>query len=100
MSLTDKPAVFADGIMDASVHYGVARITLAQLGPDGKAQPSGQLMVPLVQLPAMANALAALVRQIEAKLKETPATAAAPAQPAAAPGEATPMPGAFTFGSR
>jgi hypothetical protein len=97
VSLTDKPAVFADGIMDASVHYGVARITLAQLGPDGKAQPSGQLMVPLVQLPAMANALAALVRQIEAKLKDAPT---APAQAPAAPGEAPAMPGAFTFGSR
>lgn len=100
MSLTDKPAVFADGIMDASVHYGVARITLAQLGPDGKAQPSGQMMVPLVQLPAMANALAALVRQIEAKLKDAPAQPGAQAGAMPAGEAAAAMPGAFTFGGR
>ncbi len=84
--------LFADGILDASVTYGVARLTLAQTGPDGKPVACGQLVVPLAQLPSMSNSLLALLKQVESKMKEqqaaaTPATAASPT-----------VPGSFRFG--
>lgn len=93
--MSDKPVQFADGVLDASVHYGVARITLARMGEDGKPQPSGLLLVPLVQLPTLTNSLLALVRQIEAKIKEGQPQAVAPAA-----AEPPAMPGSFTFGAR
>lgn len=87
--------MFADGILDASVNFGVARITLAQVGSDGKPLASGHLFVPVVQLPAFANGLLTLVKQIDSKMKEAQAQAA----PLAAV-EAQAMPQSFTFGSR
>ncbi len=90
--MTDKTSQFTDGILDASVNFGVARITLAQLGPDGKPAPSGYLFVPVVQLPALANGLLTLVKQIDSKMKE-----AQTQQPAAEPAV---MPSSFTFGGR
>ncbi|MCS6891359.1 MAG: hypothetical protein RMK64_07595 [Rhodovarius sp.] len=99
--MTDKPLIFADGIQDASVHHAVARITFGRLAGDGKAEPAGLLVVPLVQLPGIANAMVALVRQIEQKLKDAQAQqAAARADQAPKAEEGGTMPGAFTFGSR
>ncbi|MCO6419758.1 hypothetical protein JYK14_26860 [Siccirubricoccus sp. KC 17139] len=83
--------IFADGIMEASVHFGVARLTLAQTGADGKPVPAGQLVVPLMQLPAFSNAIMGLLKQVEAKVKEQQAQ-----QGAAAPDVA--VPGSFRFG--
>ena len=95
--MPDSRQIFADGLMDASVTYGVARLTLAQTGSDGKPVPAGQLIVPLVQLPALANGLNALLKQIETRVKEQQAQ-----QGAAAPGNAgdpaSSVPGAFRFG--
>lgn len=86
-----RTTLFADGILDGSVTHGVARLTLAQTGPDGKPVPCGQLVVPLVQLPAMANSLLGLLKQVETKMKEqqqaSPAAAVAPS-----------VPGSFRFG--
>ncbi len=95
--MAETRTIFADGLMDASVTYGVARLTLAQTGQDGKPVPVGQLVMPLVQLPAFANGLRNLLKQIEARMKEgqQPAPAdsgAAPESPAAS------VPGAFRFG--
>lgn len=100
--MTDRTTLFADGIMEANVAFGVARITLAQSGADGKPQPSGQLIVPLVQLPALANGLLTLLKQIDGKVKQqqqqqqaaepAPAPAAAPA-----PAQAEIPGGAFRF---
>lgn len=77
------PTLFADGILDASVTSGVARLTLAQTGPDGKPVPAGQLIVPLVQLPNMVNGLAGLLKQVETRMREQqgqqPAATEAPA---------------------
>ncbi|WP_431285354.1 hypothetical protein ACQW02_11360 [Humitalea sp. 24SJ18S-53] len=75
------PMLFTDGVIDAQVMHGVARITLGQAGGDGKPQPVGQLIVPLGQLPVLANGLIALLKQIEAKVKE-----AQPPAPAASEG--------------
>lgn len=91
--MTEKPSQFADGILDASVNFGVARITLAQVGNEGKPVASGHLFVPVVQLPAFANGLLTLVKQIESKMKEAQAQVAPVA-------EAPAMPQSFTFGSR
>ncbi len=99
------PTVFADGLLDASVHHGVVRLTLGQLGQDGKPMACGQLVVPLTQLPAVANGVLALLRQIEAKAKEQQAIQApVPAPSAGAPARAAEpvpeMPGTFSFGGR
>jgi hypothetical protein len=95
----NRITIFADGILDASVTYGVARLTLAQTGPDGKPVAAGQLVVPLVQLPAMANSLLGLLKQVEAKMKEQQATAPTTGPTAAPDGAAAPsVPGSFRFG--
>jgi hypothetical protein len=103
--MTDiRTTIFADGILDASVTHGVARLTLAQTGADGKPQPAGQLVVPLVQLPAFANGLMGLLRQVEQRMKEAQQAAGGNGRPAPgdAQGEAAPdthtIPGAFRFG--
>lgn len=100
-----KPTLFADGLLDASVHHSVVRLTLGQLGGDGKPLACGQLVMPLAQLPALANGVLALLRQIEAKAKEQQQAQQASAGSAAAPPapqpEAAPeMPGTFSFGGR
>lgn len=88
--MTMIPTLFADGILDASVTFGVARLTLAQTGPDGKPMPAGQLVVPLMQLPTIVNGLSGLLKQVETKLREQQQ-----AQPA---GAGSPeAPGAFRF---
>lgn len=71
--MPDSRTLFADGMMEASVTHGVVRITLAQTGSDGKPSPAGQLIVPLVQLPALANGLIGLLRQVETRLKDAQA---------------------------
>ncbi len=102
--MTDVRTIFADGILDASVTHGVARLTLAQTGNEGRPVPAGQLVMPLSQLPAFANGLIGLLRQVEAKVKEAQAqqgaAAGVPAPPAAenAGGAEPPaVPGAFRF---
>jgi hypothetical protein len=86
--------IFADGLMEATVNHGVARLVLAQVGTEGKPFPVGQLCVPLAQLPGLVNGLMGLLKQIEARVKDNAAGAApAPAVP-------EPMPSAFTFGGR
>jgi hypothetical protein len=90
--MADTRTIFADGLLDASVNHGVARLTLAQTGPDGKPVAAGQLVVPLVQLPALANGILGLLKQIETRMKEAQAQ-----QPAAAEAPAS-IPGAFRFG--
>jgi hypothetical protein len=92
--MSEQPSLFADGILDASVNFGVARLTLAQTKADGTPGACGQLVIPVVQLPAFANGILTLLKQIEAKVKQAQQTAAATEQPPAAP-EA--MPSAFRF---
>ena len=101
--MPDSRTIFADGMMEASVTYGVARLTLAQTGPDGKPVPAGQLVMPLVQLPAFANGLLGLLRQIESRVKEAQAQQAqqAPSGGGASGGagdNVPSVPGAFRFG--
>lgn len=101
-----RTTLFADGLLDASVTHGVARLTLAQTGPDGKPIAAGQLIVPLVQLPALTNALTGLLRQVEARMKEAQQQTAGRIGPASeldsgAAGQEPPapsVPGAFRFG--
>jgi len=91
--MTALPTLFADGILDASVTFGVARLTLAQTGADGKPVAAGQLIVPLVQLPTVVNGLAGLLKQVETRMREQQAQQQTVAEPAAAPPA-----GAFRFG--
>jgi hypothetical protein len=98
--MTQQITVFADGVAEAHVANGVARIALVQAGSDGKPAASGLLVVPLTRLPAMANALVGLLQQIEAKVKEAQAQSTAEAQ-ASAPAQTTDGAGtsAFRFGN-
>ncbi|WP_439580694.1 hypothetical protein [Elioraea sp.] len=64
------PVLFCDGIIEANVTHGVVRITLGQVGGDGKPVPCGQLILPLTQLPGTATAVANLVKQVQEKIKE------------------------------
>jgi hypothetical protein len=104
--MTETTTLFADGMLDASVTHGVVRITLAQAGADGKPQPAGRLVMPLVQLPGFANGLIGLLRQVESKLKEAqqaadPAGQAKVASALSAGSADNPAPsvsGAFRFG--
>jgi len=91
--MTETRSIFADGIMEASVHFGVARLTLAQTGPDGKPVPAWQLVVPLVQLPGLSNAILGLLKQVESRVKEQQAQ-----QGAAIDAAAPEVPGSFRFG--
>ena len=92
--MTNTNIIFADGILDASVTYGVARLTLAQTGPDGKPAAAGQLVMPLIQLPAFLNGLSGLLKQVETRMREQQAQQGAGGEPP----EAASVPGAFRFG--
>jgi hypothetical protein len=97
-----EPKLFADGVMEANVMNGVVRITLGQAGGDGKPVASGQLLVPLVQLPSLTNGMINLVRQIETRVKEAADKTKAAGQPdpnAAPPAaiDGTSVPAAFSF---
>ncbi len=94
----NRPTVFADGVIEAQVAHGVARITLAVTGTDGKAQPCATLCVPVTQLSAMVNGMGHLIKQIEDRVRAQ--QQATPAEPAAAPGtDGAPQSGAFRFQS-
>lgn len=88
--MADLPTLFADGVVEATVRHGVARLKLAVQDGNGTPAPTGLLVVPLAQLPAVAGALARLLREVEAKARE-----AQPAAPAAA--EPVELPAAFRF---
>jgi hypothetical protein len=98
-----RPMIFADGMTEATVTHGVARITLAQTGTDGKPMAVGQLCVPLLQLPAFANGLVNLLKQVEQRAKQAQAGQAQ--KPAGSDsidsgngaGDISPIPGAFRF---
>ena len=92
--MTTGPTLFCDGILDGSVTSGVARLTLAQTGADGKPFAAGQLIVPLVQLPAVVNGLAGLLKQVETRMREQQAQQPAAVEAPAAP----PASSAFRFG--
>jgi len=87
-----RPTLFADGVIEAQVAHGVARITLAVTAPDGKAQPCGTLCVPVTQLPALVNGMGNLLKQIEDRVR-----AQAQQQQQAAPPAETQAPTAFRF---
>jgi hypothetical protein len=91
--MTTGPILFCDGILDGSVTSGVARLTLAQTGADGKPFAAGQLIVPLVQLPAVVNGLAGLLKQVEARMREQQSQ-----PPVAEAAGSAPPASAFRFG--
>ena len=64
---------FADGVMEATVRHGVARLTLAVQDGSGKPAPTGLLVVPLAQLPTFAGSITRLLREVEAKTREAQA---------------------------
>lgn len=90
--MSDIPTLFADGVLEATVRHGVARLTLAVQDGNGKPAATGLLVVPLAQLPAMAGSISRLMREVEAKARDVQAAAQAsePAAPEA--------PAAFRFG--
>ncbi|MFC3124558.1 hypothetical protein ACFOD4_05735 [Pseudoroseomonas globiformis] len=87
-----QPVLFADGVIEASVHFGVARITLGQSGPDGKPQAAGQLAIPVMQLPGFTKSLQSLLQQFESKMRQ-----AQQVQPPRPEGEAEAPPASDAF---
>ena len=90
-----RPTVFCDGVIEAQVAHGVARISLAVTGSDGKALPCATLCVPVTQLPALVNGMGNLLKQIEERVRAQVAQQA----PGTAPAADGPAPGAFRFQS-
>jgi len=100
------PTLFGDGVLDVHVANGVARITIGTVtgqtgqGADAKPQtnPSGLLIIPVVQLQTLARVLTEVTRQVEQRAKDAMAQArpAAASEPAAgaAPDQVA---GAFRF---
>jgi len=84
--MPDPTTIFADGVLEVTVRHGVARVTLAVQDGKGTATPSGLLVLPLAQVPAVAGALTRLIREVEAKARE--AQPAAPAAPEPLPADA------------
>jgi len=97
--MTGLPTIFGDGVIDVHVANGVARITLgAATGQDqGKPQPTGLVVLPVLQIPTLARVLAEVSKQIEAKAKEAMAQAGKPAAAPAAPAAPDQIAGAFRF---
>ena len=62
---TDPGFTVVDGLLSVSVAHGLARITLAQAGPNGEPVPAGRIAVPLARLPAVAGGFLALMRKVE-----------------------------------
>jgi hypothetical protein len=99
--MSGNPTLFGDGILDVHIANGVARLTIGTLsGQAGqgepKPQPSGMLVVPVMQLPVFARVLAEVTRQVEQRAKE------AMSQARTAAGESAPeapeqVAGAFRF---
>ena len=88
-----RPTVFADGVIEAQVAHGVARITLAMTGSDGKALPCATLCIPVTQLPGLVNGMGNLLKQIEERVRAQ----VGQQQPAAPAAEGSAAPGAFRF---
>lgn len=94
----NRQTVFADGVIEAQVAHGVARITLAMTGSDGKAVPCATLCVPVTQLPVLVNGMGNLLKQIEERVRAQVAQPAPAAAPSVAPAaDGTSAPGAFRF---
>ena len=91
----NRPIVFADGVIEAQVAHGVARVTLAVTGSDGKASPCATLCVPVTQLPGLVNGMGNLLKQIEDRVRAQ----VAQQQQQAANGDSVAAPGAFRFQS-
>ena len=89
----NRPIVFADGVIEAQVAHGVARVTLAMTGSDGKAVPCATLCVPVTQLPALVNGMGNLLKQIEERVRAQVTQQQAPSSDSVA------APGAFRFQS-
>ncbi|MBR0655053.1 hypothetical protein [Plastoroseomonas arctica] len=95
--------IFADGMSDIAIANGVARITLAQTGAEGKTVPVAQLCVPVTQLPALANGLVQMLKQLQEKAQAAAAAAVPTAPQQENPpqlGGPTLSPGAFRFGDK
>lgn len=91
------PTIFGDGVIDVHVANGVARLTFGAVtgGKDAKPEPSGMLVIPVLQLPALAKVMSEVTRQIEARAREAAAQQPKPAtQPASDPDQVA---GAFRF---
>ena len=76
--MAELPTFFADGVLEATVRHGVARLKLAVQDGDGKPAATRLLVVPLAQLPALAGSISRLMREVEAKARDAQAAAPAP----------------------
>lgn len=100
--MTGIPTLFGDGVLDVHVANGVARITLGTVTgqAEAKPQPSGLLVVPVMQLPVLARVFGEVTRQVEQRAKEAMAKSQArggQSSEGEAPAAADQVAGAFRF---
>jgi hypothetical protein len=92
-----RPTVFADGVIEAQVAHGVARVTLAVTASDGTARPCATLCVPVTQLPGLVNGMANLLKQIEDRVRAQAQQQQAPQPSSPPPADGAAPAGAFKF---
>lgn len=99
--MSGTPTIFGDGVIDVHVANGVARITFGAVTgkSEAKPEPSGMVVIPVLQLPALAKVMVEVTKQVEAKAREAMAQqqqkAAGPAAAPTANGDQ--VVGAFRF---
>lgn len=60
-----RPIIFIDGVTEAQVANGVARITLVVVGKNGHNIPSATICIPVAQLSNFITGLSNLSKKIE-----------------------------------
>ena len=62
--------ILVDAINSISIHNGLLRIECTAVGPDGKPQPSGTLVIPGAGAGQVLQALINGTQELEKKLRE------------------------------
>lgn len=62
--------ILVDGIAHISIHNNIVRIECTSVGPDGKQQPSGTLMIPGAIAGPVMQAMIKGMQELDKKLRE------------------------------
>jgi hypothetical protein len=63
--------ILIDVITNITFHSGVLRVECGAVGPDGKPQPSGSLLIPAPVAGQVLQALIKGMQELEKKMRET-----------------------------
>lgn len=65
-----------DGIKDVVLHNGMVRVDCVSVGPNGRENPSGTLVIPANIVAAVVQTLAGALQELDKKIREQQAAAA------------------------